>query len=649
MQPRLSLGHLSLVLCLGCEGGAPRTAVPQLDAAAPDQARTGETDATPLPSTPGKEAGQPPNASTPKVDAGKVRVADGGRDGDGGAESAGDACSGACVPQSGACDDEHPCGAADTRCVDHVCTADPDAPPAAWARSPWSGRVGLVGDDDTTVWCTPALSGAGDEQTPATVTSQLDRVALDGTQRRATTASFAAQRVQLRCFADAAKTGPATLVTSAWSVDGQQDSVRARCPLAQPFGALAQCQLATEAKPPLVYAGPTCGDGTQRVAGKPAVRGQWIGDHYELSTPNKPLFNNTGKVAVMGSDLGFQFLAQGRMYVGFGDTWENEASFPAANGYRGNVLAYSHDFEPADDNGIVLEGWETAPDRPNVAVEVVRSPHDQSGNTEFTAIAASGFGLTEGKDAYRLLWFAAIKKWDPFTTNESTLAWSRNLGPFTRGDRSADTHPPRWPFDSHFGPGAIWVDREHGYVYFLGVRTYQPAQPVRLARVRATRASVLDHLQYEYWTGSAWQHPDAKDEYALARSADPAFDLIPGSAKQNTRPELSVAYNPYVGRYTLMLQNDATPFDDEAETYLELWEAEAIEGPWKRADTGDALVLPPHQYGPYLSEQTLSQGGRDVHFALSDWNLQPLTLGQPYVVALWNMTLDRRVRPGCAP
>jgi len=38
-----------------------------------------------------------------------------------------------------------------------------------------------------------------------------------------------------------------------------------------------------------------------------------------------------------------------------------------------------------------------------------------------------------------------------------------------------------------------------------------------------------------------------------------------------------------------------------------------------------------------------------VHFALSDWNLLPLSLGQPYVVALWNMTLERHVRAGCTP
>ena len=195
----------------------------------------------------------------------------------------------------------------------------------------------------------------------------------------------------------------------------------------------------------------------------------------------------------------------------------------------------------------------------------------------------------------------------------------------------------------------MWVDREHGYVYFFGVRTYRPGQPIRLARVRATVAAVLDHLQYEYWTGSAWQHPDPADEYALVRATDSKFDLIGGSAQQNNRPEFSVAYNPYVGRFTMMLQNDATPVDDESQTYLALWEAEAIEGPWKRVETGDGLVLPSHHYGPYMSEQTLSQGGRDVHFALSDWNLLPLSLGQPYVVALWNMGLERNVRSGCAP
>jgi len=647
MQARLifrSLARtLGCALCCGCVAGVPDVAPGTPDAGARgSDGQPGSRDANPPSSTIGfaTDAGRPRD---PKLDGATVAV-DSGK-----LASPGDACAGDACTASAGCDADHPCGAPDSICVQAVCTPDPAAPPAAWLRSTWSGRVGLVDENDSTLWCTPVLPVADDARAPATVTSQLDRVALDGTQQHAVGATQVAQRVLLRCSADVALSGPSTQVSSAWSQDGAQDRVSVRCPGSHPFLALAQCQIAAEGKPPFVYAGPTCGDGVSGLAQTAEVHGQLIGDHYELSAPGKPLFNNTGRAAVMGSDLGFQFLAQGRMYIGFGDTWENELSVPAANGFRGSILAYTHDFEPADENGIAIEGWETAPDRPEIATEVVRSVHDQSGNTEFTAIATSGFGLSEGSDHYRFLWFAAIKKWDPFTNNESTLAWSKNGAAFTRGDRAPDAHPARWPFESFFGPGATWVDREHGYVYFFGVRTYQPGFPIRLARVRATVSAVLDHLQYEYWTGSAWVHPDPKDEYALARLADPAADLVPGSAQQNNRPELSVAYNPYVGRFTMLLQNDATPFKDEAQTSFELWESASLEGPWQRADSGEHLVLPPHLYGPYMSEQTLSDGGRDVFFALSDWNLQPLALGQPYVVGLWSARLERKLHRGCAP
>ena len=75
---------------------------------------------------------------------------------------------------------------------------------------------------------------------------------------------------------------------------------------------------------------------------------------------------------------------------------------------------------------------------------------------------------------------------------------------------------------------------------------------MRLARVRATLADARDHLQYEYWTGKEYRRPDPKDEYALARLNDPAADLIHGNAQQNTRPEISVSYNPYVDRFLLL-------------------------------------------------------------------------------------------------
>jgi hypothetical protein len=292
--------------------------------------------------------------------------------------------------------------------------------------------------------------------------------------------------------------------------------------------------------------------------GTPTLHGQLLGDHYELGMPAKPLFNDTGaQAAVVGTDLGYQFLAQGSMYLGFGDTWENDATSPGPNGFRGSVLAHTHDFDPSDANGIVLEGWDTAASSPTVAREVIPSPHDQSGNTKLTAIGTAGFGMTEGSVGYRFLWFAAIKTWSPFTTNESTLAWSSNGEAFQRGDQAQGVHPPRWPFQSYFGPGAVWVDREQGYIYFFGVRTYQAECPIRLARVRGT--------------------------------------------------------------------------------------------PWTLASTGENLSMASTLYGAYMSEQTLVDAGHEVYFALSDWNLQPLALGQPYVVGLWSMSVTRNVQPGCEP
>lgn len=389
--------------------------------------------------------------------------------------------------------------------------------------------------------------------------------------------------------------------------------------------------------------------GVLRISAKPVLSGQLIGDHVEIGGSSTALFNDTGAQAgVVGTDLGYQFLAQGRMYVGFGDTWENDLMVEGPLGLRGSVLANTRDFDPSDDNGIALEGWDMQPSKAHAAREVVQCPHDASGG-EFTAIASAGFGLTEGGVSYRFLWFVSVKGWTPsFTWNASSLAWSVNNAAFVRGDRATKSHAPVWPSDSYFGAGAIWVDREHGYVYFFGVRTYA-GSPVRVARVVAALSAVRDHLQYEYWTGRAWQRPDPGDEYALATGAMPAADLLPGSAQQSTRPEFSVAYNAYAGRWLMLVLNDATPLQNQPQTEFQLWQAEKPEGPWARVDTGDKLVLGSGLYGPYTSDLLQTDGGRRVWFTLSDWNVLPAPLGQPYVVGLWSLQLERKLKPGCVP
>ena len=153
-----------------------------------------------------------------------------------------------------------------------------------------------------------------DDGTPARVTSRFRLVALDGTPADDVVATDVAHRVRFQCWGDAARTGPSTTVTSPWSTDGDGDRIELRCPEARPYAAYARCQIAAASAPPYVYGGQTCGNGIAGVAGKPTLQGQLIGDHYELPGGTKPLFNDTGEQgAVVGSDLGYQFLAQGRL------------------------------------------------------------------------------------------------------------------------------------------------------------------------------------------------------------------------------------------------------------------------------------------------------------------------------------------------
>lgn len=521
------------------------------------------------------------------------------------------------------------------------------AQPARADTSSWSGRVGTVGLDDKTTWCTPSLKSSGGR---AYAESVLSLVSLDGTVVSPVTNLLAQQRVKLQCFANANLTGASTTVTSAWSTDGAGDIVQtALCPAAQPFGGYLRCQVTTGLLPPWVYAGTNCGNGVTDLSASSQLKGQLTGAFVEVhpTVPAVPLFNNTSsQAAIGGTDLGYSFLAQGNLYFGFGDSWENDFNFPGLWGFRGSVLARTTDFDPSDANGIAFQSWETVPFVPTVAREIVPSPHDYSGNTEITAIATSGFGLTEGATTFRFVWFDAIKRWNPsFVANESTLAWSVNNGAFVRGDQQPLFHAPRWPWTSYMGPGAIWVDRENGYIYFFGVRTYVGGNPVRLARVRAVSSLVVNHLEYEYWTGAAWQKPSAANEYALANLAGPAPDLIPAS--RNARPEMSVAYDSYAGRFVMLIHNDTDLFTDPGFNNFELWQAPAVTGPWTQV-VGATAKLPSlaNLYGAYMSEHTMRSGGQDIYFAMSEWDVTGL---QPYNVGLWKASLSRNTITGCVP
>lgn len=552
------------------------------------------------------------------------------------------------------CASDRPCADPAQICQQGVCLAAADEGPGPGIRpSAWSSRAGWVDEQDRTHFCTPQVEARGASpgdspgDSPSQVTSRFEQVRSDGSPEPGGREPRGSQRLRAQCQRDAASSASAVFATSAWSSDDEDDLVSVQCPADFPYLAFAHCQVATTGVPAYVYSGTACGAGISGLGARPELLGQMFGARYELTTADtpKPLFNDTRAAGVIGADLGYQFFAQGRLHIGFGDTWENELMLPGPLGLRGTVLAYTRDLDPSD--GIVLEGWETMPDNPRAAREVIPSEHGILGLEEYTAIATTGVGLTEGETSYRFLWFAAIRDWDPFESIESTLAWSIDGGAFVRGDQQPEYHPPRWPHGSYFGPGAMWFDREHGMIYLFGVRTYVPEMPIRLARVRATPDALRDHLQYEYWTGSEWRNPDPADEYALAALDEPAANLIPGSMTQSNRPEISVAYNAFAGRYVMMLQNDLASFRNEEISDFQLWQSESITGPWSKVDIADGLKLPGDLYGPYTSDHLVTAGGEDVYMLLSEWNLGTLLTGQPYSVGLWRMGLKRELIPGC--
>jgi hypothetical protein len=315
---------------------------------------------------------------------------------------------------------------------------------------------------------------------------------------------------------------------------------------------------------------------------------------------------------VGGTDEGAIFFAQGKLWFVFGDTSALDANDPlivALQGpglWRSNVLAYSDDFDATD--GYHFDGFETVTGSP-MAAERVLSPHDTEPgeNAETTAIPLAGFGFTsEAGQRYRFLWFVSINTWDPnlvgpqFKANYSSLAYVVDDEPmWTR------LPSPPSPPDADFGPGAVWFDRYHRQLYFFGITPDRG--PLKLARVASTFEQIIDPDAYEYWNGEKWVLGDAA-------SAAPLIDVTESYAP---RSEISIAWNAAAQVWMLMLVNwysAATPANQ-----VELWQAPAMTGPWRKVDADAQLPNGQHvlQYGPMIHEHLFADGGLEVPYLLS--------------------------------
>ena len=319
--------------------------------------------------------------------------------------------------------------------------------------------------------------------------------------------------------------------------------------------------------------------------------------------------DGTGGTAAYGvgfTDLGSMFEADGRVWMVFGDTFAKRrpgAVGAGGSGWRSNALAWTTDTDPSD--GITIDGMIT--DGRGQAKELLASR--KRDGVEMTVIPTHGF---EAGGALYLHWMS-VRHWrgpGEWDVNRAGLAKSTDQGQTWRV-----LDAPRWAGDSGFVQIAPFHVPEDGVdtLYVWGV-SHGRFSGVSLAKVPA--ADVDDPAAWRYFTGT---DADGSPRWGpdVARA---------GIVVDDTVGELSVVWNPYLGRWVMTYLREG--FGVVIREGLAPW------GPW-----GDPILLVsaadvPGLYAPYLLPRYTADGGRVIFFTLSVWG--------PYQVFWYRAELDRR-------
>jgi hypothetical protein len=211
---------------------------------------------------------------------------------------------------------------------------------------------------------------------------------------------------------------------------------------------------------------------------------------------------NTTRFGVGGADLGIPFqLENGSVGFLFGDTFQGRD--PGSQGWRSNVMLRSAVTPSAStaiafDSAAGLAGDGFAP-------ELITSPHDTSGQGEFSAIPNDGVSFPENVDTGKptqVVSYQSVRNWNntgsqSWATNYSGLAVSYDGNTFQRvgttwGNDGANSDPFQM----------VSMQRDGDYVYLLSVKAGRQYGPMMLRRVASDR--ILDSSAYECWNGSDW-------------------------------------------------------------------------------------------------------------------------------------------------
>lgn len=286
-----------------------------------------------------------------------------------------------------------------------------------------------------------------------------------------------------------------------------------------------------------------------------------------------------------------------KVMIAFGDSyddgWGGFGGGGDPTGWRGNLLAISHDDEL--DDGLSFSYMITDEDNPSYAKEIIYSEHNTSGSGDFTAIPTAG--ITVGNRHF--IHYMQIRNWGAegrWNTNFSEIAYSDDEG------QNWYKSGVKWPANSKFAQAAFI--KEEGYVYMFGT----PAgrfEPAYLARV--LEANILDKDEYEYWNGKDW----IKEDESVA------VPVIEAPVS-----ELSVAYNSHFKKYIMIYLN-------ENRYAVVMRSSDGLTHGWSdevEIATGEEF---PGLYGTYIHPWT--NDSTDLYFLMSEWG--------PYNVVLMKSEL----------
>ena len=304
-------------------------------------------------------------------------------------------------------------------------------------------------------------------------------------------------------------------------------------------------------------------------------------DTYKIAQLSGPgSVNNTDtRWNVYGADLGHMFVANGQMYVTFGDTFGGPAAFPffsvAHSGYRRNTMASVDPTVAPPIHGLDFAGMISGPS--GAAKELISANPGEAG-------VIPTYGVSVGNRMF--LYYMSVQQWTSpghWTLNYSGIAYSDDQGQSWTRDPAAT-----WPGTSNFGQ--VSLVHQGGYVYVFGIPGGRYGS-LRLARV--PDGQVLDTPAYQYWNGSSWTtgNPGA------------AVDVAPSPVG-----ELSVQWSSYYRKWLMTYLVDPTG-------KIVLRMSDSLTGPWSAPQVVVTSTQFPQLYAPYITP--LWNDGPDIYFTMS--------------------------------